>query len=646
MDRLTRARLAAVVLIVLLVTPVAVQGLTYQDEVDRGIGTDFGGREDVLFVTTQGTETLNGAKAQAIAIDTATGEVLWRHTPLERYFDIDPLDEDTVLFLGAEGPHGANMHAYVVNWRTGETLLRFEVPADTHDVDYLGGDEYVVADKADNRLYVYDVSNESVTWEYDFREHFSPDAGIPGDYTHLNDVDPVDNGSKFLVSPRNFDRVFLLNRSTQEVEWTLGAEDDFDVLYEQHNPVLLTADPPTVLVADSENDRVVEYRRTETGDWELVWAYRGSMRWPRDADRLQNGNTLIVDSSGGRVLEVTPSRGVVWELSVTKAPYDAELLSLGEEPAGPSMTEFTDQFDDPAASSRSEGALVSRLNYLVSLSQWVVPWQVTATQLGLLGVAVLVGLLWTGTETARAFGRRETGRDLTPAWLPAALGVGALGVGTVLLAAPGVDRYAEPFWRGLGTVTVVMGVLSIGGATLWGPAEEGARTRLPAWTSSTLAGLAVVGALLGVLLTPLNAFYLSAGVLFTHEAVRHVPRGWRTARPTLYALAVSAVRFGSLVPALVLLYITPGTSQELLYLGLSCLVVVNALSLRGGFVGTRVARRVPRSVTGGARLLLLALVVLVGVGFVVQALGPTTLNGAYAGLAALAFVVAGAVLSS
>jgi hypothetical protein len=160
-----------------------------------------------------------------------------------------------------------------------------------------------------------------------------------------------------------------------------------------------------------------------------------------------------------------------------------------------------------------------------------------------------------------------------------------------------------------------------------------------------LAGLAVVGAFVGVVLTPLNAFYLSAGVLFTHEAVRHVPRDWRTARPTLHALAVSAVRFGSAIPALVLLYITPGTSQELLYLGLSCLVTANALSLRGGFIETRLARYFPRSVTGGARLLLVGFLVLVGVGYVVQTLSPTTLSGAYAGLAVLAFGAAGAVRS-
>ncbi|MFC7173233.1 hypothetical protein ACFQL0_07375 [Haloplanus litoreus] len=75
----------------------------------------------------------------------------------------------------------------------------------------------------------------------------------------------IDNGSAFLVSPRNFDRVMAIDRETKETRWTLGEEDNYDILHEQHNPVLLQRDPLTVLVADSENDRIVEYRRTDSG---------------------------------------------------------------------------------------------------------------------------------------------------------------------------------------------------------------------------------------------------------------------------------------------------------------------------------------------------------------------------------------------
>ena len=41
-----------------------------------------------------------------------------------------------------------------------------------------------------------------------------------------------------------------IDRDNPRVRWTPGSEDDYDTLYEQHNPTLLSESPPTVLVAD------------------------------------------------------------------------------------------------------------------------------------------------------------------------------------------------------------------------------------------------------------------------------------------------------------------------------------------------------------------------------------------------------------
>ena len=51
----------------------------------------------------------------------------------------------------------------------------------------------------------------------------------------------------------------------------------------------------------------------------IVWQYAGDAEHPfysgvRSAqERLANGNTLITESEGGRLLEVTPEGEVVWE---------------------------------------------------------------------------------------------------------------------------------------------------------------------------------------------------------------------------------------------------------------------------------------------------------------------------------------------
>ena len=122
-----------------------------------------------------------------------------------------------------------------------------------------------------------------------------------------------------------------------------SVDDDHETLYEQHNPTYLESEngTPTILVADSENDRIVEYARVGgppgEGEWKRTWTLTGDLNWPRDADRLPNGNTLIVDSMNHRVIEVTPAGEVVWETDAPWATYDAERVAYGDEPGGPTI---------------------------------------------------------------------------------------------------------------------------------------------------------------------------------------------------------------------------------------------------------------------------------------------------------------------
>lgn len=227
-------------------------------------------------------------------------------------------------------------------------------------------------------------------------DHFPKSAGdgYADDYTHLNDVDVVDNGSGVLLSPREFDRVLLIDKESKETRWTLGAEDEYSILHEQHNPTLLSSAPPTVLVADSGNDRVVEYTR-RNDSWERTWTYSRNLRWPRDADRLPNGNTLIVDTGNDRVLEVTPSGEIVNETEIAQAPYDAEIAGLGDEPQGPSMYEIrdSDRNENGELTSSTDNLWGTFLDYHFTAS-WVLPTWVDPVAFGSLHltVAASVGL--------------------------------------------------------------------------------------------------------------------------------------------------------------------------------------------------------------------------------------------------------------
>jgi len=327
---------------------------------------------DITFITTQGgSEEIYPHGGEIRAVHTPTKETLWRNDDYRRYMDVDALDNDTILTVAGD-TSGEELERIAVayNWREDKELYRFEVPRDVHDIDYLGNNSFAIADKANSRVYVYNNVTDTVTWKYDFIENFPRSAGgdsLGHEFTHLNDIDPEMNQSAFLVSPRNFDRVFLINRSNKEVIFELGEEDNYDILYEQHNPDMLSHDPYTVIVSDSENNRLVEYQH-QNESWEEIWSYSGDLNWPRDGDRLPSGNTLITDSGGNRVLEVTPQGEVVWEYEISIGPYDSERLGTGDGSTHLPTPESVNHL------ARAEGFVGEKFNRLYSLiGLWIMP---------------------------------------------------------------------------------------------------------------------------------------------------------------------------------------------------------------------------------------------------------------------------------
>jgi len=210
---------------------------------------------------------------------------------------------------------------------------------EVHDVDRLESGETAIIDMGNDRAFTV-AQNGSITWNWNGtrrlgegsrfdQQYGSPDRqGPESDWTHMNDIDQLPNGN-FQLSIRNFDVIVEVNPETNRIVDVIGRPGNHSFLYEQHNPYRLT-EWGTVLVADSENNRVVEYD-LESGS--AVWTYGGNdiLLWPRDADRLPNGNTLIVDSLHNRVIEVNPSGEIVWEYSGVQLPYAADRKGIPEE---------------------------------------------------------------------------------------------------------------------------------------------------------------------------------------------------------------------------------------------------------------------------------------------------------------------------
>ena len=81
----------------------------------------------------------------------------------------------------------------------------------------------------------------------------------------------------------------------------------------------------TVLIADTNNNRVIEVNRNK----KIVWSYDIDIKYPNDADRLENGNTLITVRDSDKIIEVTPAKRVVWEFDGVKGPHNADRLANG-----------------------------------------------------------------------------------------------------------------------------------------------------------------------------------------------------------------------------------------------------------------------------------------------------------------------------
>ncbi|MFB6154835.1 MAG: aryl-sulfate sulfotransferase [Haloferacaceae archaeon] len=353
-----QARLAVCLLVASLFAPGVVSAVTYDPTVNADLhpGTIERPDANATVISVQGFHFRGKGstkKPPRLVSVAGNGTLRWQYdgraTGTAWFYDVDPLPDGNLLVTSIK-PGYTLVYELDPETRQRRWSERFDIE-DTHDVDMLDNGDLLVANmrqwngnasRSDDRVFVYNRTTDEVVWEWSFRKHFpnDTDGGMNPDWTHVNDVEAVGNDT-FLVSARNFDQVLLVNRTTKEIEWRLGRDDAYGTLNEQHNPDYLVSEngTPTILVADSENDRVVEYARRD-GEWVQTWEVGSKhLNWPRDADRLPNGNTLITDTLHHRVVEVTPRGKVVWEYYATWGPYEAERLGTGDESNGPTMAD-------------------------------------------------------------------------------------------------------------------------------------------------------------------------------------------------------------------------------------------------------------------------------------------------------------------
>jgi hypothetical protein len=298
-------------------------------------------------------------------------ETVWRRAEADSYFEVERIDNSryAVAFIddgytdcGAYDQPCARTGFRVIEADPDPHVVeewtfpvRTMKNSEVHAVDPLPGGGFAIADMEYERIAI--VQNGSITWQWNASSFYEapPDPTFV-DWLHINDVQAIGQ-DRFLVSVRNANQLLVIergsgvaevinsdrpnsnDRSCRRGEELIDYDNDGDVrcgnpglFNHQHNPHWLGNG--SVLVADSENDRIVELRRTANQGWQPIWTLERAggidLYWPRDVDRLPNGNTVIADSLNKRILEVNENDSQIWSTTVDAAPYELDRLPYGE----------------------------------------------------------------------------------------------------------------------------------------------------------------------------------------------------------------------------------------------------------------------------------------------------------------------------
>lgn len=285
-----------------------------------------------------------------VAID-PEGRYRWYHAPgsNERGAgnEIILLDDGNILFGAAEPQQ-------IVSW---EGTVLYDLPQSAHhDMSPAPWAENHMltlssssanCENAQHTAIEVDMETNEVVWEWHTCEHYNPRHTV-GNWTHLNTIEPFPNERAVLISSRDQDTIFRVNRDTDEVEWVLGVGGDFELaeedrFFRQHAPhflpngdILLLDNGVTAAelryTTDPEEwarpytravQYTLEFHEDGTPDRAYVsWEYSDESIFAvnrSEADRLDNGNTLIHYVWVGedlrvRMREVTMEGDIVWDV--------------------------------------------------------------------------------------------------------------------------------------------------------------------------------------------------------------------------------------------------------------------------------------------------------------------------------------------
>jgi len=165
-----------------------------------------------------------------------------------------------------------------------------------------------------------------VVWEWLAYEHLDPVANpicplCPrSEWTHVNGCSIMADGN-ILVSFSRLHNLAIIDRASGKIKWMWGHGE----IAHQNNPTPLTNG--NILLLDNglhcDNYSMAFSRALEINPQnnEMVWEYEDKLRANfyssimGNCQRLPNGNTLICETTTGRIFEITSGQDIVWEFT-------------------------------------------------------------------------------------------------------------------------------------------------------------------------------------------------------------------------------------------------------------------------------------------------------------------------------------------
>ena len=163
-----------------------------------------------------------------------------------------------------------------------------------------------------------------------------------GDYLHTNTVNVLDGTraaklpeagpGRVLLSFREINAIAILDIDRDEIVWATRGP-----WLRQHDPDLLANG--NILLFDNQGHvgpggvtRLIEF---DPATRQVVWSYAGTAQERFESEvrssqeRLPNGNTLITESDGGRLFEITPAGETVWSYTnPVRGGSEGELIPI------------------------------------------------------------------------------------------------------------------------------------------------------------------------------------------------------------------------------------------------------------------------------------------------------------------------------